>query len=112
MLPNTPLPPQPIITRWEAWFESVIFYADNFEHFKNFIQNLQEDGVQSIQNCKQILTKSNIINDLTYIKTNFSIIIESIKNLETSDLLFVDALYIFELITNSIINLSEMKIAY
>jgi len=87
MLPNTPLPPQPIITRWGAWLESAIFYADNFENFKNVIQNLQEDGVKSIQNCKQILTKSNIINDLTNIKINFSIIVESIKKLDTSGLL-------------------------
>jgi len=50
MLPSKPLPPQPIITRWGAWLESAIFYADNFKHFKNVIQNLQEDGVKSIQN--------------------------------------------------------------
>jgi len=107
ILPNKPLPPQPIITQWGAWLESAIFYADNFENFKNVIQNLQEDGVKSIQNCKQILTKSNIINDLTYIKTNFSIIVESIKKLETSSLLLIDALHIFEHVTNSIINLAE-----
>jgi hypothetical protein len=107
MLPNITLPPQLITTRWGAWIESTIFYADYFEHLKNFIQNLQEDGVKSIQNCKQILTKSNIINNLTYIKTSFSIIVESIKKLETSDLLLVDALYIFEQVTNYIINLSE-----
>jgi len=74
MLRNKPLPPQPIITQWCAWLESAIFYADSFEYFKNVIQNLQEDdvdGVKSIQNRTQILTKSNIINDSTYDETNF-----------------------------------------
>ncbi|KAL4105112.1 hypothetical protein QTP88_020384 [Uroleucon formosanum] len=107
MLPNKPLPPQPIITRWGAWLESAIFYADNFENFKNVIQSLSEDDVKNIKNCKQILTKSNIINDLTYIKTYFSVIVESIKKLETSGLLLIDALEIFEQVTNSINNLSE-----
>jgi len=106
MLPNKPLPPQLIITRCGAWLESAIFYADNFENFKNVIQSLQEDDVKSIKNCKQILTQSNIINDLTYIKTNFSVIVESIKKLETSGLLLIDALEIFEQVTNSINNFS------
>jgi len=32
----------------------------------------------------RILTESNIVNNLTYNKTNFSIIVESIKKIETS----------------------------
>jgi len=51
MLPNTPLPPQPIINRWGTWLESAFFYADNFEEFKNVIQNF-EDEAKRIKNCK------------------------------------------------------------
>ncbi|KAL4126549.1 hypothetical protein QTP88_010770 [Uroleucon formosanum] len=78
MLPNKPLPPQPIITRLGAWLESAIFYADNFENVKNVIQSLPEDDVKSIKNC----------------------------------LLLIDALEIFEQVTNSINNLSENEKAY
>jgi hypothetical protein len=41
------------------------------------------------------------------IAENFSIIVESIKNLETLGLLLISNLEIFEQITNSIIYLSE-----
>lgn len=34
-MPNVPLPPEPILTRWGTWLDAVIFYADNFENIKN-----------------------------------------------------------------------------
>ena len=29
--PNTPLPPIPVITRWDTWVDAVKYYATNFE---------------------------------------------------------------------------------
>jgi hypothetical protein len=80
MLPNTHLPPHPIITRWGTWLESAFFYADHFEGFKNLIENL-EDNAKCIQNCKSIFNKLNVKYNLTYIKANFLCIVESIKKL-------------------------------
>lgn len=101
MLPNTHLPPQPIITRWGTWLESAFFYADHFEEFKNVIENL-EDNAKCIQNCKSIFNKLNVKYDLAYIKSNFVCIVESIKKLETSNLSLVDSLKILEQVENSV----------
>jgi len=72
MLPIKPLPSQPIITRWGAWLESEIFYADNFAHFKMLFKTYKKMVSKAFktENCKQILIKSKIIDDLTYIETN------------------------------------------
>lgn len=34
ILPNTPLPPEPILTRWGTWLQAAIFYANNFDKIK------------------------------------------------------------------------------
>jgi|UniRef100_A0A2S2Q283 hypothetical protein len=101
MLPNTPLPPKPIITRWVTWLESAFFYADHFEEFKNVIENLEDDA-KSIQNCKSILNKLHVKYDLAYIRKHFLCIVESIKKLETSNLSLVDSLKIVEQVENSV----------
>ena len=35
-LPNIPLPPDPVRTRWGTWLRSVIYYAKYFEEVKTF----------------------------------------------------------------------------
>lgn len=34
-LPDLPLPPQPVLTRWGTWLEAALFYADHFEEIKS-----------------------------------------------------------------------------
>lgn len=34
VLPNIPLPPEPVLTRWGTWLEAAFFYADNFDSIK------------------------------------------------------------------------------
>jgi len=41
-MPDVPLPPEPVITRWGTWLNATMFYADNFETFKNVIENLDD----------------------------------------------------------------------
>lgn len=85
MLPNRPLPLQPIITPWGTWLEPAFFCAINFEEFKNVFQNL-EDQAKVIENCKSISNKSNLKCDIAYIQANLSCTVESIKKHKTSDL--------------------------
>lgn len=28
---NTPLPPEPVLTRWGTWLDAALYYADNFK---------------------------------------------------------------------------------
>lgn len=36
-LPNTPLPPEPVITRWGTWLMAALFYVDNYNPVMNVI---------------------------------------------------------------------------
>ena len=31
-LPNIPLPPEPVLTRWGTWLDAALYYAENFEN--------------------------------------------------------------------------------
>jgi hypothetical protein len=34
LLPNTALPPEPVITRWATWLKAVFYYQENFDVIK------------------------------------------------------------------------------
>jgi hypothetical protein len=36
-LPDEPLPPKPVPTRWGTWTEAVIFYSEYFETVKSIV---------------------------------------------------------------------------
>lgn len=75
MLSYILLPLQSIMV---GWFVRI----DRFSKIlKISFKNLQNDDVKSIKNYKQTISYSNIIDDLIYIQTNFSIIVESNKKL-------------------------------
>jgi hypothetical protein len=42
-MPGIPLPPEPIITRWETWLKAALFYTNNFENFLIVIKSLKDD---------------------------------------------------------------------
>lgn len=45
-LPNLPLPPEPVITRWGTWIEAVLFYNEHFEAIKGVVNDF--DSAESI----------------------------------------------------------------
>lgn len=92
VLPNVALPPEPILTRWGTWIEAATFCADNFEQLKIIIiEKLKEKNVVSIKKCENMLKLESVKTDLTYIKTNFFILVKNIKKLESSNLSLFDA---------------------
>jgi hypothetical protein len=38
VLPDTPLPPEPILTRWGTWLRAAVFYCENFDDIKKVDQ--------------------------------------------------------------------------
>lgn len=92
VMPNAPLPPEPILTRWGTWIEAATFCADNFEQLKIIIiEKLKDKNVVCIKKCENMLMLESVKNDLTFIKTNFFILVKSIKKLESSKLSLFDA---------------------
>jgi len=81
ILPNAPLPPEPVLTRWGTWLEAAIFNCDHFEGLKNVIDKLSEEkSSASIEKRKNMLHLLSVINDLIFIKTNFLQLVTTIKN--------------------------------
>lgn len=39
VLPDVPLPPEPVLTRWGTWIEAAIFYANNFDEIRSVSQH-------------------------------------------------------------------------
>jgi len=93
-LPSTPLPLEPILTRWGTWIDAACFCADHFEELKDIMHKLKDNSVISIQKCTRMLDKESVKNELTFIKTHFFILVNSIKQLEKANLSLHDSLNI------------------
>jgi hypothetical protein len=86
-VPDTQLPPTPIITHWGMWLLDVIVYhAENFEIFYSVINELYRDDASSVAILQDIFKDSNELKelktDLAYIHANFSFVLQSITKLE------------------------------
>ena len=82
-IPNVPLPPEPILTRWGTWLEAVEYYSKHFEKIKNFVLKLGEDAV-SITLAKQLLQDPTIARDIAFIKSHYVFLVPIINALEYS----------------------------
>lgn len=102
MHPNLPLPPQPIITRWGSWIDAALYYAENFEALRSFLDQLDASEAKCIPNAKAVMSKANIKNELAFIKCHFSFIPIAIKTLEGKGLLLVDAIQTFKSIRTNL----------
>ena len=65
---NLPLPPQPIITRWGTWLNTVEYYSDNFDLIKSVISYL-DNKEESIKKSKKLFEDKHLQNNLAYLKT-------------------------------------------
>jgi len=99
LFPNLPLPPQPIITRWGTWLNTVEYYSNNFDSIKFVISNL-DDEAESIKKSKELFEHKHLQNDLAYLKSNFCFLIQAITNLEKSTLSLDEGL-------NTILNVKD-----
>lgn len=102
------LPPEPVITRWGTWLEAALFYAENFNKFKMFINALDED-VQTIKKLKRVITSASIISDLTFIKSHLSTFPQALTQLETRNLSLNKQIEIFETIGESLKKINNEK---
>lgn len=94
--PDLPLPPEPIITRWGTWLEAANFYADNFNQIKEVFLGFDDSESAALKLCKECISNENIANQLAFIKTHFSVLISSIKKLETSQMPLLDSFKVVE----------------
>ena len=50
--PGVPLPPEPVITRWDAWIDAAIYYCNHFRIVKSVIKILNPDDAAAITSAK------------------------------------------------------------
>lgn len=108
ILPNIPLPPEPILTRWGTWLQAASYYFCNFENVKLVVLQLNPDDAVIISQAQQAFMDPTVQEDLKTIHGNFSRIPLAIRDLQrmpTSTFTTVDAIntvfdlrqYIFQL---------------
>ncbi|KAJ3650188.1 hypothetical protein Zmor_021891 [Zophobas morio] len=103
-LPNTPLPPEPVLIRWGTWIQAALFYADHFHVLKQVVMSLEATDAQCIKKAQEFLNKANVKNELLYIKTHFKIIADAIEQLETIGLKLNQSVEIVEKVYTSLKN--------
>lgn len=85
-IPNVPLPPEPVVTRWGTWIEAVLFYNEHFEAIQGVVNDFDSAESRAICESQTAFNDSTIKKNIAVICTNFSHIPESIKKLETHGL--------------------------
>lgn len=95
-LPEVPLPPEPIVTRWGTWLNAVSYYFQNFEEFKTIVSELDKSSALSIENAQNLFESTVLKNNIVYIWTNFQHIAEAITQLEKRNVDLKDSIKIIQ----------------
>lgn len=91
-LPNVGLPPEPVLTRWGTWLETVIFISTHFTAISGVINNFNEEDAVSIRRAQRMLQKESLGNQLAEITCSFSFLKDAITKFENRDMELVEAM--------------------
>lgn len=69
-----------------SWLKAAIYYCDNYDAVNAILDTFDSADADAIGTAIEMFDDHNIKTDLSYIKTNFAIIIHSITKLETQGL--------------------------
>lgn len=106
MFPNTPLPPQPIVTRWGSWIEAAIYFAIHFDKIKEFLAALDPEDAKCIRKAQATVKLPNLKQEIAFIKYHFAVIPLTISKLEAKGVPLTDAIETFESVR---VNLLALK---
>nr|CAD7202667.1 unnamed protein product [Timema douglasi] len=93
-LPNTPLPPQLVLTRWGTWLHAALYYADHLGDIRKVVQTFDEEQAVTITEANAAISCSSVSADLAYIKSNFGNLLGAITVFEARNLPLVKAVKI------------------
>ncbi|XP_077525696.1 uncharacterized protein LOC144137628 [Haemaphysalis longicornis] len=82
MLPDVPLPPEPVVTRWGTWLEAVEYYNCYFSDIKAVINGLPTDESVAVTKAQAVLSVNSLPGDLAYLCANFTLLADISKNLK------------------------------
>lgn len=64
-LPDVPLPPQPVITRWGTWLNAVVYISSNYTGLKSGFEHLEASEAASISICNELLNSTVVRNEIS-----------------------------------------------
>ncbi|VVC44141.1 Hypothetical protein CINCED_3A005003 [Cinara cedri] len=99
---------EPIITKWRIWFNAALFYATNFEKFKNVIESLRDDAI-SVEKLKQLVQNNAVKCDLAFKNLHLSELSMSLNNLEESNSELPKSMDIFRKIEDILTNITGIN---
>lgn len=103
-LPDVPLPPRPVITRWGTWLTAALYYSTHFDQIKDILQQFNETECVAISKAKRLMEASTIQAHLACIASNFSSLPEGIVRLEDTHLPIAQQLELIEKLKNDLSN--------
>ena len=76
-----PLPPQPIITRWDSWSNACVYYYNYLPQVKEIVEEFVIDGSISI-NAEKSIDNKNLTKYLIYADKTYDFLMKIIGNCE------------------------------
>ncbi|KAH6932726.1 hypothetical protein HPB50_009047 [Hyalomma asiaticum] len=83
-LPDVPLPPEPVVTRWGTWLKAVDYYNKHFAGVKAVVNSFAADESIAVRRAQTVLHHDALESDLAYLCAHFTFLAESIQKLESS----------------------------
>ena len=83
-LPEVPLPPEPVLTRWGTWLSAVSFYQENFNEVKEVVTKLEDEHIACVRDAKVVFETATVYQDVNFIHVHFSKLPKAIESLESS----------------------------
>jgi hypothetical protein len=90
------MPPSPVITRWNSWFEAVLHHGEYLDHYITFLPIEIENAGNTIQLSKleAMLTNEEKLNELRaeleFVSANCQPIIRLLRTFEGQDFMSLD----------------------
>jgi hypothetical protein len=81
---NLPMPPKPVLSRWNTWLLSAFYYSENYAKVKLFIEELPESS-EAIRSAKRVI-KSKTLEESLINLTDMKFITEAINQLQNRSL--------------------------
>lgn len=85
IMPDTPLPPEPVITRWGTWLSAASYYFHHLEKFKKVVE-LLEDDAQAVATAKEVIKNPLLTSQLIYLQSNFKDLPKIIEDLQSQEI--------------------------
>ncbi|KAJ8941331.1 hypothetical protein NQ318_004775 [Aromia moschata] len=82
-LPDTPLPPEPVVGKCGTWLEAVAYYDEHFEGIQRAVSSFDPNASSAVHTVQNLLQVQKLRDDIRCINSNYAVLTNAIKKLET-----------------------------